>query len=281
MRDDEGKMTKNAHLLGTLRRCLKLMYLRIKPVFVFDGQTPVLKLNTLKQRRTILEQNEGSMRKAAEKILMNKIKQEILSLKSLSASQNILPTFHPLDANPTEHTGCNHAPASGARVRVVDESGERHMGKVISLEGSVCRVRVSEGVLEVEYPSNSLELVEPCKICFPDLATTTVSKETISTSQQSKSKKSKGRTGRLHESESDNESLGSTDESETAGWALPTNGELDLETLASLPDYMRKDVIEASRREERVRKRGTYLMVASDPKLYSQTQISNFLRTRY
>ena len=51
MRDDEGNMIKNAHLIGTIRRVLKLLYYKIKPVFVFDGATPIIKLRTVQARR--------------------------------------------------------------------------------------------------------------------------------------------------------------------------------------------------------------------------------------
>lgn len=51
MRDEEGKMLKNAHILGTLRRVLKLLHHRIRPVFVFDGATPALKLRVVQNRR--------------------------------------------------------------------------------------------------------------------------------------------------------------------------------------------------------------------------------------
>lgn len=57
MRDEEGKMTKFAHLIGTLRRILKLLYHRIRPVFVFDGQTPLLKERTIQRRRKVQERN--------------------------------------------------------------------------------------------------------------------------------------------------------------------------------------------------------------------------------
>jgi 5'-3' exonuclease len=51
MRDDEGNMIKNAHLIGTLRRILKLLFHHIFPVFVFDGATPTLKRQTVAARR--------------------------------------------------------------------------------------------------------------------------------------------------------------------------------------------------------------------------------------
>jgi 5'-3' exonuclease len=51
MRDEEGNMVKNAHIIGTLRRILKLLFHRIRPVFVFDGQAPILKLRVVRNRR--------------------------------------------------------------------------------------------------------------------------------------------------------------------------------------------------------------------------------------
>lgn len=69
---------------------------------------------------------------------------------------------------------------------------------------------------------------------------------------------------------------------ESMVWDVPLDSdEIDLTVLASLPAHMRKDLIEETRKRERLRQRSDYIPVASDPHLYSQTQISNFLRTRW
>ena len=47
MRDGEGNLLRNAHLLGFFRRICKLLFFRIQPVFVFDGGAPALKLATI------------------------------------------------------------------------------------------------------------------------------------------------------------------------------------------------------------------------------------------
>jgi DNA excision repair protein ERCC-5 len=57
MRNEDGSMMKNAHLIGSIRRILKLLFQKIKPVFVFDGDTPTLKLNTIRARRKIRNKN--------------------------------------------------------------------------------------------------------------------------------------------------------------------------------------------------------------------------------
>jgi 5'-3' exonuclease len=73
MRDDRGDMIRNAHLLGFFRRICKLLYLRIKPVFVFDGGTPALKRRTVIARRRQREQAQFRFRKTAEKLLLNHV----------------------------------------------------------------------------------------------------------------------------------------------------------------------------------------------------------------
>lgn len=47
MRDNDGAMVSNAHIIGFFRRICKLLYYNIKPVFVFDGGTPILKRLTI------------------------------------------------------------------------------------------------------------------------------------------------------------------------------------------------------------------------------------------
>ena len=47
MRDKDGNPLPNAHLQVLFNRLCKLLYYRIKPVFVFDGGVPVLKRQTM------------------------------------------------------------------------------------------------------------------------------------------------------------------------------------------------------------------------------------------
>jgi len=45
--DRHGTPRPNAHLLGLFTRICKLLYYKIKPIFVFDGGVPMLKKNTI------------------------------------------------------------------------------------------------------------------------------------------------------------------------------------------------------------------------------------------
>lgn len=51
--DSKGSALNNAHLLGLFHRLCKLLYYRVRPVFIFDGCTPQLK------RDTIVSRNKG------------------------------------------------------------------------------------------------------------------------------------------------------------------------------------------------------------------------------
>ncbi|KAF2316157.1 hypothetical protein GH714_041496 [Hevea brasiliensis] len=82
MRDEKGEMVRSAHLLGFFRRICKLLYLRTKPVFVFDGATPALKRRTVIARRRQRENAQAKIRKTAEKLLLNHLK--TMRLKELA-----------------------------------------------------------------------------------------------------------------------------------------------------------------------------------------------------
>jgi DNA excision repair protein ERCC-5 len=47
MRDKSGNPLPNAHLIVLFTRLCKLLFYRIKPIFVFDGGAPILKKKTL------------------------------------------------------------------------------------------------------------------------------------------------------------------------------------------------------------------------------------------
>eukprot|EP00106_Octopus_bimaculoides_P002419 XP_014769861.1 PREDICTED: DNA repair protein complementing XP-G cells-like [Octopus bimaculoides] len=79
MRDRSGNPIPNAHLIVLFNRVCKLLYYRIKPIFVFDGGVPVLKWQTLAHRR---EQKETAADKSGEisnKLLHNLLKQQLLN----------------------------------------------------------------------------------------------------------------------------------------------------------------------------------------------------------
>ncbi|KIL67529.1 hypothetical protein M378DRAFT_122537 [Amanita muscaria Koide BX008] len=78
MRDKEGRVLINAHVLGFLRRITKLLFYGIKPVFVFDGGAPAIKRNTLTERKRKKTGAVLSHARLAERLLAARLRKEAL-----------------------------------------------------------------------------------------------------------------------------------------------------------------------------------------------------------
>ncbi|XP_059159565.1 DNA excision repair protein ERCC-5-like [Physella acuta] len=74
MRDKDGNPLPNAHLQGLFSRVCKLLFYRIKPVFVFDGGVPILKKQTMAARRERKAEAERESSEIAQKLLRNLVK---------------------------------------------------------------------------------------------------------------------------------------------------------------------------------------------------------------
>merc|ERR1719419_318553 len=64
---------ENGHLIGTLRRIVKLLSNNIRPVFVFDGPAPPIKQRILRIRARKRQGAEQDFAELAEKVLMNQL----------------------------------------------------------------------------------------------------------------------------------------------------------------------------------------------------------------
>ncbi|KAG6821294.1 hypothetical protein H0H93_000154 [Arthromyces matolae] len=91
MRDKDGRVLVNAHVLGFLRRISKLLFYGIKPVFVFDGGAPILKKDTLRARKEKKSGAAASHVKLAEKILAAQMRREALNQASGSSKRKKQP----------------------------------------------------------------------------------------------------------------------------------------------------------------------------------------------
>ncbi|BFZ53038.1 DNA repair protein rad2 [Savitreella phatthalungensis] len=69
VRDKEGNVLRNSHIVGFFRRICKLLFHGIRPVFVFDGVAPELKKLTLRKRKAFREGGRVDVVKTAGKIL--------------------------------------------------------------------------------------------------------------------------------------------------------------------------------------------------------------------
>jgi hypothetical protein len=88
MRDRDGIMLPNAHLVGMFRRIVKLLFWRIRPIFVFDGAAPHLKKLTTQRRRAQERQSATEAALTVNKLLRNKLKQRALAAVAEAAAAN-------------------------------------------------------------------------------------------------------------------------------------------------------------------------------------------------
>lgn len=69
VRDKEGNALRNSHIVGFFRRICKLLFVGIKPVFVFDGGAPLLKRETIGSRKARREGRREDAIRTAGKLL--------------------------------------------------------------------------------------------------------------------------------------------------------------------------------------------------------------------
>ncbi|EDV26222.1 uncharacterized protein TRIADDRAFT_23638 [Trichoplax adhaerens] len=92
MRDHQGSLIENAHLLGLFYRLCKLLFFKIRPVFVFDGGVPLLKKQTIsklvdvqrsleEQQTSLIQEHKRQERMAAS--VSNEMYSECQELLSL------------------------------------------------------------------------------------------------------------------------------------------------------------------------------------------------------
>ncbi|KAM6146584.1 DNA excision repair protein ERCC-5-like isoform 2-T2 [Phoenicopterus ruber ruber] len=92
-RDRGGNSIQNAHLLTLFHRLCKLLFFRIRPVFVFDGEAPLLKRQTLAKRRQRKEVAISDSRRTTEKLLKTFLKRQVIKTALTGKSKEALPSI--------------------------------------------------------------------------------------------------------------------------------------------------------------------------------------------
>ncbi|XP_053722702.1 DNA excision repair protein ERCC-5 homolog [Synchiropus splendidus] len=93
VRDREGNSVQNAHLLTLFHRICKLLFFRIRPVFVFDGDAPLLKKQTLALRRQRKEELTQESKQTNEKLLKTFLKRQAIKAALGDKSVDPLPSL--------------------------------------------------------------------------------------------------------------------------------------------------------------------------------------------
>nr|DBA33115.1 TPA: hypothetical protein GDO54_000845 [Pyxicephalus adspersus] len=77
-RDRQGNAIQNAHLLTLFHRLCKLLFFRIRPIFVFDGEAPLLKKQTLAKRRQKKDLAANEAKKTHDRLLKTFLKRQAI-----------------------------------------------------------------------------------------------------------------------------------------------------------------------------------------------------------
>ena len=242
MRDAEGARVRNAHLLGVLRRCIKLLFLAVKPVLIFDGSTPALKRRTLNSRRQQREKHAAKLRRLAEKLLVNQIKANTLG--------------NAIDA----HQKKSHKGSSEKKVTFSNTDEDKDSGPVSLVEGDK----------EKKDTNQSKDIVSSAKKESHDKA-----------GLPDTSDNEEPKLGNEYIDEIDF-ALDADDESDYVGHdpvQVPTNiDDLDDDTLVGLPANVQSDLFKQIKEEHRAKHRENMMQKQHNPSEFSKSQIEGFLK---
>ncbi|KAL8190015.1 UNVERIFIED_CONTAM: hypothetical protein K2H54_036027 [Gekko kuhli] len=92
----------NAHLLTLFHRLCKLLFFRIRPVFVFDGEAPLLKRQTLAKRRQRKDVAAVDSKKTTEKLLKTFLKRQAIKTALADVRREEVDDIYVLPALPEE-----------------------------------------------------------------------------------------------------------------------------------------------------------------------------------
>lgn len=73
-REKDNATSIDSHKLGLFNRISKLLFYKIKPIFVFDGPAPVLKRRTLERRQNVRNKQLAKVQDAAMKLIAEQLK---------------------------------------------------------------------------------------------------------------------------------------------------------------------------------------------------------------
>ncbi|KAM0845234.1 hypothetical protein ACQ4PT_056508 [Festuca glaucescens] len=243
MRDDKGDMIRDAHILGFLRRICKLLFLRARPVFVFDGATPALKRRTLAARRRHRDAAQAKVRKTAEKLLISHLKAS--RLEELAAQIKSDRAKHDAKGKQVESTRVEETEITNGDQNRNDD-GENSRGTVAPinqekldelLAASLAAEDEADLIGKGEHNSASVTLQEG--------------------------------TGIDEDENDDDEEM-----------IFPmTTGDLDPAVLASLPPSMQLDLLVQMRERVMAENRQKYQKIKKEPAKFSELQIQSYLKT--
>ena len=165
MRDERGEALPNAHLLGFFRRVCKLLFLGVRPIFVFDGSTPELKRQTTAARRRGMRNAAAQARRAAEKLLLVQMRRHALAAAAAATAGGGAETQAEIDPSetglevPTLSAPAAAAPAATAGDALLAQQLAAELSDEREAQGSSGDESASEEDLDFDYQALDPEVL--------------------------------------------------------------------------------------------------------------------------
>ena len=271
-RDPEtGQVRPNAHIIGFLRRICKLLFHGVRPIFVFDGATPEIKLREVRERRKRRDRlhtfkseddNEG-VKRLARRILVATLKKQKELEKSQEKMEDGKKVKNPMEV--LRNANSNAAKNTGAFASGFTLPGEEDIGVNVD--------NIDTAETPNAFGTNGSESAEQPHAKMPN--------DELILSDSEDYLKSLTREQQDTNNDWDNAIAAAESESEKsdASIEIPDDENIDIQILTSLPSKTRVEVIEKARRLRRMQSRKEFMSVAANPDSYSQCQLKNFLKS--
>ena len=280
MRDpNTGSVKPAAHLIGFFRRLAKLRFHGIRPVLVFDGPTPIIKVRELALRRQRREQfapsADGAVLRLAKRLLIQEIKKSKQLQKESEGGMQVFGFNLPSDdrshrelVNVKRHGSSNEVAVMKVDAQL-EETSEEVARALQEQEWQLDdRPSITGGGVQVETSEEIARALQ---------------EEEWDEGKENSETTPPANDWDLPIQEDDGDDSSSTRPLKKFCNGVDPfrdqDGTLDVDYLTSLPANSRKDVIEDALRKQRLNSRKEFMPVAGQPAEYSKVQLRNFLRS--
>ena len=282
MRDPITGQTKpSAHLIGFIRRICKLLYFGIKPVFVFDGPTPQIKLREIRARR--LRRERGTLFAgediSGDDLAIKKLARRIL-LQQIQAAKTMQKT--------EDKTNVNSIAKKNEKSSFADDF---NLDPDDSVSKDVTNLKNND-----EQNDNSLSKSQEIKKDEVIRNTVDLNVTTSENNEWNEINEAKDHSSNLNDVNDFDKPISIDSDSDRSennlhkkrkysynnyktNIEIPSDhSDLDEDALINMPSRMRTNIFENVLKQQRMKSRQECMPVAANPYAYSQVQLKNFLK---
>lgn len=304
-----GSTLPAAHLVGFLRRLCKLRFHGIRPVLVFDGATPEIKLRELKERRQRREQfasrgkgEDGGIVRMAKKLLtqqlqkhgrgfINKALEEVKAKEEekkeagnetgsqgatkqastlvASKSSSLAPGFYDPNMEDEDKKEEIEIDDSNKPNDTADSEYAKQAQMLENDDRDILDILNDEE--EAARRAREEELGEETNDWDRAVVTKLEKGQDDKQDKETDDSPPKWNYGRRTKKKGSASSYGA--------FKQPPNGKFDVDYVAALPSHERKDWVEEAQKNRRMQSRREFMKVAYDQEKFSQSQLQNFLKS--